>query len=136
MAEITAIELAATGIVVVDLEASLAFYTDVFGLRETSRFRADVLSLDEVILSAPGGGSSVILMHYDDSRPPKHVGQKLVFYVPDPRAVAERVRSRGGTVLWGPEEIPHLGATVTFVQDPDGHWIEALDARVQEHAST
>ena len=130
MGGINAVEFAGTGIVVVDLERAERFYRDVFGMKEIGRMRTDPLEMDEVILGLPGGGASLLLIRFDDLRTQVHVGQKLVFYVPDVTAAIEAAKAAGGALIWGPEEVPELGATVAFVQDADGHWIECLDARV------
>ena len=123
------ISLVASGIVVRDLDAAQRFYEDALGMEESSRIRVDVMRLDEVIMTAPGGGS-VILMRYDDERSHVEVGQKLVFRVPSPAAVAEAVVAAGGSVVFPPTEMPDFGATIAFVQDPDGDTIEVLDKAI------
>ncbi len=123
------IALVASGIVVRDLDAAQRFYEDALGMKETNRIRVDVMGLDEVILGAPGGGS-VVLMRYDDERSHVEVGQKLVFNVPDPAAVAEAAAAAGGKVTFPPTHMPDFGATIAFLQDPDGHTIEVLDKTI------
>lgn len=123
------ISLVASGIVVRDLDAAQRFYEDALGMKETNRIRVDVMALDEVILTAPGGGS-VVLMRYDDARTHVEVGQKLVFTVPSPAAVADAAVAAGGKVVFPPTEMPDFGATIAFVQDPDGHTIEVLDKAI------
>jgi len=116
----------ASGIVVRDLDAAQRFYETALGLKEVNRVRVDMLELDEVILTAPGGGS-VVLMRYDDGRSHVEVGQKIVFVVASPAAVADAAVEAGGTVVFPPTHMPDFGATIAFVQDPDGHAIEVLD---------
>jgi predicted enzyme related to lactoylglutathione lyase len=124
------ISLAATGIVVRDLDTAQHFYESVFGLKETNRVRVDTLQLDEVILATPGGGAAIVLMKYDDGRSHVEVGQKLVFAAPSPAEVADAATSAGGKVLFPATLMPDFGATIAFVQDPDGHAIEVLDRMV------
>ena len=124
------ITLVGTGIVVRDLEAAQRFYEAVLGMKETNRIRVDAMGMDEVILATPGGGAAVILMRYDDGRAHAEVGQKLVFTVPSPAAVADAAVEAGGKVLFPPTAMPDLGATLAFVQDPDGHSIEVLDRAI------
>ena len=123
---------AATGIVVSDLDRSVAFYRDVFGMEEQRRVRVGTLRLDEAILvTSHGAGGSLVLMKYEDeARRHVDVGQKLVFYVSDPSATATAVRAAGGRVTFEPTALPEFGATIGFVQDPDGHSIEVLDTPV------
>lgn len=124
------ITLVGTGIVVRDMEAAQRFYEAALGMKEVNRIRVDAMGMDEVILTPPGGGATVILMRYDDGRAHVEVGQKLVFTVPSPAAVADTAVSAGGTVLFPPTEMPDFGATIAFVQDPDGHSIEVLDRAI------
>jgi len=119
-----------TGIVVRDLEVAQRFYESALGLKEMNRVRVDTLGMDEVILGAPGGGAALILMRYDDGRSHVEVGQKLVFTVPSPAAVADAAVDAGGKVVFPPTHLPDFGATIGFVQDPDGHSIEVLDRAI------
>ena len=124
------ITFAASGIVVRDLDVAQRFYESVLGMKETNRVRVDSMGMDEVILAPPGGGGAIVLMRYDDGRSHVEVGQKLVFAVPSPAAVADAAVSAGGKVLFPPTHLPDFGATIAFVQDPDGHSIEVLDRQV------
>ena len=124
------ITLVGTGIVVRELEAAQRFYEAVLGMKEINRIRVDAMGMDEVILATPGGGAAVILMRYDDGRAHVEVGQKLVFTVPSPAAVADAAVAAGGAVLVPATAMPGLGATIAFVQDPDGHSIEVLDRAI------
>lgn len=121
---------AATGIVVRDLDAAQRFYETSFGMKEVNRVRVDTLGMDEVILGLPGGGAALVLMRYDDGRAHVEVGQKIVFTVPSPAAVAEAAVAAGGKVVFPPTHLPDFGATIGFVQDPDGHQIEVLDRAI------
>jgi predicted enzyme related to lactoylglutathione lyase len=121
------ITLVGTGIVVRDLAVAQRFYETALGLKETNRVRVDSMGMDEVILATPGGGAAVILMQYDDGRSHVEVGQKIVFAVPSPAAVADAAVEAGGKVVFPATLLPDFGATIAFVQDPDGHSIEVLD---------
>ena len=124
------ITFVATGIVVRDLDAAQRFYETVFGMKEVNRVRVDTLGMDEVILTPPGAGASLVLMRYDDGRSHVEVGQKLVLTVPSPAAVADAATEAGGKVLFPPTHMPDFGATIAFLQDPDGHSIEVLDRAI------
>ena len=54
---------------------------------------------------------------------------KLVFYVPDPKELAARIRAEGCEIVREPEPVPELGEVVVgFARDPDGCLIEILQA--------
>lgn len=70
-------------------------------------------------------------MHWTDgsARNYKDVPVKLVFYVTDPVAVAERIRKAGGGITLEPAPVAALGgAVVGLARDPDGYVIELLQA--------
>jgi predicted enzyme related to lactoylglutathione lyase len=119
-----------TGIVVRDLDVAQKFYESVLGLKESNRIRVDSMGMDEIIMIAPGRGGALILMQYDDGRAHVEVGQKLVFNVEDPVAVADAAVEAGGKVVFAPTFMKGFGATIGFVQDPDGHAIEVLDKAI------
>lgn len=119
----------AVGIAVADLERSVAFYRDVLGMRERMTF--DLPHMDEVVLGWGRKGASVVLMHYTDGSDPDttDLPVKLVFYLDDPVAMADRIREAGGTIEREPAPVPTLGgAVVGFAKDPDGYLLELLQA--------
>jgi lactoylglutathione lyase len=120
--------LGATGIGVSDLKASAEFYKTALGLKETQTFSLD--HMDEIVL-AHEGRTAVVLMHWTDgsARNYKDVPVKLVFYVTDPVAVAERIKQAGGTMTREPAPIASLGgAIVGLGKDLDGYVVELLQA--------
>jgi lactoylglutathione lyase len=122
--------LSAVGIGVSDLERSTDFYMRVLGMQKVTTYELD--TMDEVVLSYPGrGGSVIVLMHWTDgsARSYKDNPIKLVFRVDDPKAFAERIRADGGEIVREPTPVPTLGnAIVGFAKDPDGYLIEILQA--------
>lgn len=120
--------LGATGIGVSDLARSVDFYTRVLGMKQLQTFKLDYM--DEVVV-AHEGRTAVVLMHYTDgsARNYKDNPVKLVFYVTDPKAVAERIRADGLEITREPTPIETLGgAIVCLAKDPDGYVIELLQA--------
>ena len=132
--------LTAVGIGVEDLDRSEAFYRDVLGMKRTGTFKVEYM--DEVML-AHEGRSAVVLMHYTDgsARNYRDNPVKLVFYVADPKGLADRIRGAGLEITREPEPIEALGgAVVCLAKDPDGYVIEliqnpAVSARAADHAS-
>ena len=120
----------ATGIVVDDLDRSIAFYTDVVGMQEQRRIDVPDMSLIEVMMGFAGRrGPALILMRYTDGPPRRYVdiGGKLVVSVADSTAVLEAARAGGGTVSREPKAYPGLGL-IGFITDPDGYTIEVIGA--------
>jgi lactoylglutathione lyase len=122
--------LGAIGIGVRDLQRSADFYMRVLGMKQLQTFKLP--HMDEIVLGLEGSrGSAIVLMHWTDGseRQYGNNAMKLVFYVPDPKAVAQRFRDEGLEVVREPAPVPGLGnAVVGFAKDPDGHLIELLQA--------
>ncbi len=120
--------LGAVGIGVKNLEASVAFYSDVLGLQVTRRF--ELGDLNEVVLGFPGGvGTSVVLMNWPNDAARRYDGGdvKLVFYVQDPAAVLARIRARGGRIEREAAPIEALNGTVVGLgRDLDNYVVELV----------
>lgn len=128
--------LGAIGIGVRDLQRSADFYVRVLGMKKLQTFTLP--HMDEIVLGFEGARSSaIVLMHWTDGSE-RHCGSnaiKLVFYVPDPTAVAQCIRDEGLDVVREPAPVPGLGnAVVGFAKDPDGHLIELLQATARAAA--
>lgn len=120
--------IGATGIGVSDLERSANFYAKVLGMKRMQTFKLDYM--DEIVLGHEGR-SAVVLMHWTDGSNPnyKNLPIKLVFYVQDPKAVADKIRAEGCEIIREPAPIPTLGgAVVGLCKDPDGYVVELLQA--------
>ena len=131
-----------TGIVVTDLEESVSFYRDTLGLSVADEFTlsgegiataidADGVTGDFAHLDA--GDHVVELVEYDpagdDTRADavsqlgaKHVG----FSVDDADAFCENLPEDVDTVS-GPQQT-ESGATILFFEDPDGNFLEVVEA--------
>lgn len=119
--------LGATGIGVSDLRASAEFYKAALGMTELRTVKVDYM--DEVIL-VHEARSALVLMHWTDgsARNYKDVPVKLVFYVTDPKAAAERIRQAGGTMTREPAPFGDDGMIVGLGKDPDGYVVELLQS--------
>ena len=123
------------GIVTTNGPAMLAFYRDVLGLRHDDDVNMDGAGIatmhrlwfgDSLIklvvpAEAPGGGSS----------PGGIAGGTGYRYwtmtIDDLESVLTAVRSAGCPVVWEPREV-RPGVTVAMVEDPDGNWVELIQA--------
>jgi predicted enzyme related to lactoylglutathione lyase len=116
-----------TKLVVADLEASAAFYTNVFGLREQRRVRDDIggRAMEEILFepTAPGG-AMFVLLHFDDT--PEPVGGSVLggFVTDEIDDVFARAVAAGATVVDPVHDAPEHGVRVGFLADPDGHLLE------------
>ncbi|MFV2197838.1 VOC family protein [Nocardiopsis sp. LOL_012] len=124
--------MSAAGIGVSDLERSSEFYQEALGMRELTTYQIPGF-MDEIVLGFDDGsrGASVVLMHYTDGREVDYEGNpvKLVFYVDDAAAAAERIEEAGGTVVLEPAPQPTLGNVVVgLARDLDGYTLELLEA--------
>lgn len=120
--------LGATGIGVSDLEASAVFYETALGMTRTQTLKLP--HMDEIILNHEGR-VALVLMHWTDGsdRNYRNAPVKLVFYVTDPLAVADRIKQAGGRITFGPEPVASLGGTVIgLAKDLDGYTVELLQA--------
>ena len=120
--------LGATGIGVSDLRASAEFYKSALGMTEQRTVKIDYM--DEIIL-VHEARSALVLMHWTDgsARNYKDVPVKLVFYVTDPVATAEKIKAAGGVMTREPTPIDSLGgAVVGLGKDLDGYVVELLQA--------
>lgn len=95
-----------------DVESAKGFYTELLGW-EVEVFKPG--EMDYQMISAKGaqhGGFNA-----SQGGAPSHWLGHVV--VDDPDAAAERAKGAGGTVLYGPEDIPEVGR-FALVQDPQG----------------
>jgi catechol 2,3-dioxygenase-like lactoylglutathione lyase family enzyme len=118
--------LAAVGIGVADLDRAEDFYVRVLGMSVQQRI--ELPHLREVIVGH-AGRTSVVLMHWIDGSTPNYRSNpvKLVFYVPDAKAVMERIRAEGLPISREPEAMASFGNTIIgLAEDPDGYVIELL----------
>ena len=120
--------MVAVGIGVADLARAEDFYVRVLGMQVQQRIKLP--HMDETIVSH-AGRTSVVLMHWTDGSARNYQGNpvKLVFYVPDAKALMERIRAEGLPISREAAASPDFGNTIIgMAEDPDGYVIELLQA--------
>jgi lactoylglutathione lyase len=120
--------LAGVGIGVSDMARSEDFYTRILGMQVQQRI--DLPHLKEVIVGY-AGRTSVVLMHWLDgsNRNYRNNPVKLVFFVPDAKAVMERIRAEGLPITREAEVTPEFNNMIIgLAEDPDGYVVEFLQA--------
>jgi catechol 2,3-dioxygenase-like lactoylglutathione lyase family enzyme len=118
--------LAAVGIGVSDMARSEDFYTRVLGMQVQQRI--DLPHLREVIVGHQGR-TSVVLMHWLDGSNPNYRKNpvKLVFFVPDAKALMARIRADGLPVSREPGLAPEFNNMIIgLAEDPDGYVVELV----------
>ena len=118
--------LAAVGIGVTDMARSEDFYTRVLGMQVQQRI--DLPHLQEVVVGFEGR-TSVVLMHWLDGSNPNYRNNpiKLVFYVPNAKALIAAIRADGLEITREAEPLPEFGNMVIGLGlDPDGYVVELI----------
>jgi lactoylglutathione lyase len=120
--------LGAVGIGVSDLARSEDFYTRVLGMKVQQRI--DLPHIREIVVSHEGR-TSVVLMHWLDGSARNYNGSavKLVFFVPDAKALMQKIREAGLPIQREAEVMPEFNNMIIgLAEDPDGYVIELLQA--------
>ena len=111
---------------VTDLEASLDFYCDKLGLRETRRREDKNGRYTLVFLCAPGDENAQIELTHNWDPEPYTGGRNfghLAYEVPDIYAICEKLMTGGVTINRPPRD-----GRMAFVRSPDQISIELLQA--------
>jgi len=120
-------QLAHTMIRVVDLDATLAFYTEFLGLKEVKRHAiGDEATL--VFLTDDSGSYHIELTH-NHGKEDYELGDQfghLAFYTDDLDEVITKAESIG---MWFRRSRPELSSKYIFVKDPNGYDIEILEKK-------
>jgi len=116
-----------------DLEASLAFYTGVLGMKLLRRheYPDGRFTLAFVGYGPESEGAVIELTHNWDT-PRYELGTAfghLALEVPDAAAACAEIRRRGGKVVREAGPMKHGTTVIAFVEDPDGYRIELIERR-------
>jgi lactoylglutathione lyase len=117
-----------------DLEKSLAFYTDVLGMKLLRRndYPDGKFTLAFVGFSDEASGTVIELTHnwgvehYDIGNAYGHIAIE----VPDDYATCETIKQRGGKVVREAGPMKHGSTVIAFVEDPDGYKIELIQKKI------
>jgi len=116
-----------------DLDSSLAFYTDVLGMRLLRRHEYPE---GRFTLAFVGYGDesehAVIELTHNWDTDSYTLGDgfgHIAIAVDDARAACDRIRERGGKVVREAGPMKHGTTVIAFVEDPDGYRIELIERR-------
>lgn len=113
-----------------DLERSLAFYTEVLGMRELRRqdYPDGRFTLAFVGYEDESEGAVIELTHNWDTGS-YEIGNgfgHLAVAVPDAYRACDEIRARGGKIVREAGPMKHGSTVIAFVEDPDGYKIELI----------
>ena len=116
-----------------DLDASLAFYTDVLGMNLIRRHEVPEgrYTLAFVGYGDEADGAVIELTHNWDTAS-YALGDgfgHIAVAVDDATAACDRIRARGGRVVRDAGLVKHGTTIIAFVEDPDGYRIELIERR-------
>ena len=121
------------GIRVINMDESIRFYTELLDMKLLDRGKITTTKGETAALQSPGSQLVLELNYYEDGSPfatSYEAGEgldHLGFKVDNLMATFELLRGKGVMVALEPfEETTERGTTATlaFVQDPNGIWIE------------
>ena len=124
-----------------DLDRSIAFYTDVLGMRLVARneFPAGRFTLafvgyeDGAVTSPSAAGTPLIELTHNRDTPAYEPGSgfgHIAIEVDDAYATCATIKARGGKVVREAGPMKHGSTVIAFAEDPDGYRIELI----QKHA--
>ena len=116
-----------------DLEKSLAFYTEVLGMKLLRRreYPEGRFTLAFVGFGPESEQAALELTHNWDT-PRYELGNAyghIALEVPDAAAACAAIKQRGGVVAREAGPMKHGTTVIAFVQDPDGYKIELIERR-------
>lgn len=115
-----------------DLDASLAFYTDLLGMRLLRKddFPGGRFTLAFVGYDEEGDGAVIELTHNWDQDKPYALGDgygHLALATDDAAALVEKLRAGGATITREAGPMKHGTRVIAFLEDPDGYKIELVE---------
>lgn len=119
-----------------DLDASIAFYVEVLGMRLLRKkdYAEGRFTLAFVGYQEETEGSVLELTHnWDTTSYDLGTGYgHIALEVDDVYAACERIRERGGKITREPGPMMHGTSILAFVEDPDGYKIELLEPKRED----
>lgn len=114
-----------------DLDASVAFYTGLLGMKELRRNEVPGgrYTLAFVGYSDESSASVIELTYNWDQKGPYEIGSgfgHLAVGMPDVYAACEALKQRGGKVTREAGPVQHGTTVIAFVEDPDGYKVELV----------
>lgn len=114
-----------------DLDASVAFYTKLLGMKELRRNEVPGgrYTLAFVGYGDESSASVIELTHNWDQKEPYEIGSgfgHLAVGMPDVYAACDALKKAGGKVTREAGPVQHGTTVIAFVEDPDGYKVELV----------
>jgi predicted enzyme related to lactoylglutathione lyase len=127
--------LIALGMSVSDQAASTNFYTTAFGMTGSTTGTFPITDAtgsatvtEYTVQYSTQGGAAIVLQAWTPSRNSKDNPVKIVLFVPDAQAAADKVVAAGGTVVKTAERTPvYENRKLIVADDPDGYELELVE---------
>jgi lactoylglutathione lyase len=118
-----------TCINVADLDRSIAFYSELLGLKLTSR-REVKQNNAEIAFLKDQNNSAIELTHWRDKKTLTEGDNfdHIAFEVRDVAVEVERLRRSGVAVAMEPFSLQGSSSKIAFIKDPDGNWLELIQS--------
>ena len=114
-----------------NLDRSVAFYTEVLGMKELRRKEYPEGRFTNAFVGYQPESQGAVLeltWNWDQTRYDLGDGYgHVALAVDDVYAACERIRQRGGRITREPGPMKHGSTILAFVEDPDGYKIELLE---------
>ena len=114
-----------------DLEKTISFYSDIFGLKllrkkdyPTGRFTLAFMGVEDE------AKETVLEFTHNWDTDNYEIGTAyghIAFGVPDVYKACEEIEEKGGKITRAPGPMKHSDTVLAFVEDPDGYKIELLN---------
>ena len=116
-----------------DLERSVAFYTQLLGMKELRRSEVPAGKYTLVFIGYGGEADHTVLEltynwgvdHYEIGSAFGH----LALGVPDVAATVEQLRAAGAKITREPGPVKFGTTIIAFIEDPDGYKIELIERK-------
>ena len=122
-------KIAHTCLNVTNLDRSIDFYSKQMGLNFVSRREIKRNNAEIAFLRDEAGGA-IELTHWRDKKTLAEGDNfdHIAFDVPDVQGTVERLRAQGVTIAMEPYSLQDSSTKLAFVKDPDGNWLELIQA--------
>ena len=123
---------------VTNLDASIAFYTEVMEMKllrqqefPKGRFTLAFVGYGDEV-TAPAVSSTTIELTHNWDTSEYHMGDAfghIAIEVEDAYQTCDKIRARGGTVVREAGPMLHGTTVIAFVEDPDGYKLELVQSK-------
>ncbi|MDO8953350.1 MAG: lactoylglutathione lyase [Gammaproteobacteria bacterium] len=116
-----------------DLDRSIQFYTDAFGMKLLKKTDNEAYKYTLAFIGyGPEADNTVIELTYNWDVTEYDLGKgfgHFAFWVEDVAAACEAIKAKGGIITREPGPVKGGTTIIAFVRDPDGYQIELIERK-------